>query len=212
MTDFSLSSDLRIVRVAEAKEAKAPAAEPTPVVPETLHDLKEPRSSDDTHRSTMEHDMQTEPDETKHEHAHNLLVIADSDMGADLKLAAFSHCVEWKSELFLNRSLSDIVKRTPFLWFNLRRSGCREYVMRNISGCPYNILLCYSDAGAPWLDQLKEANPDAVLIKRKKLCTFDSLSEMEILEQLLTTVVRISKPDSKFVKAVKFIFGCIIKK
>lgn len=210
MTDFTINDDLRIITLAKADvKADMPplTAEPSEVK------TPAPRPDNLNFENKNENSSSPMQEEVPSTCEHNMLIISDTDLTADLKLTGFNKIIQWKPELFLNRKLSDIIVRTPFIWMNLRRPGCREYISRSVSGSSYNLLIAYSGSrNDSWVQQLAGANPDAVLIKTTKLKQFDSLSSEEILEQLMAKMVDVSRPDSKARKVLKFLFGCFLKK
>lgn len=216
--DFTTHDDLRIVKIAktdtplssDAVELKQAYKQNNLPEESTEPDAKARPLADA--RSERMFNIAREPD-PRTETSQNLLVISDVNLTKDLKLSSWSHVVEWNEKLFLNRKLSDIAARTPFIWLNISSSACRDYVMRNVSDSMHNILLAYSNSiNDTWVQQLHSANPDAVMIKVSKLKNFDSLSSDEILEQLLGKLVKITKPDSRMRRVAKFLFGCFIKK
>lgn len=223
MTDFQSLDDLRIIKL----QPKLDTPLSTAPIDKTDEPAYRQNNLSDSKEDKKVRSISTEPttqavlpfvgniDDSGEAAAleHNMLIISDSDLSADLKLTGFNKIIQWKPELFLNRKLSDIIARTPFIWMNLRKPGCREYIMRNVSGSSYNLLIAYSGSRRDsWVTQLSEANPDAVLIKTTKLKQFDSLSSEEILEQLMAKMIDVSRPDSKARKVLKFLFGCFLKK
>jgi hypothetical protein len=159
----------------------------------SIHEVKESKSSD---------------------HSKNkILFVSDRPISSDLRLSNFSNVIEFKKDLFLNRTLEDVSKSSPFLWMDISNSDCRSYLERNITHNPYACVIIYSDKTEKWVNELSEfLGKGTVKINIRKLKNFEHLCLEDAVRMLLIEMFKLSKPQGRLRKIASYLFSCFIKK
>lgn len=131
----------------------------------------------------------------------NILFISDVKM-PKLHLEEFETLKCYSDTLFTNRPLKSCFSVCKYLWFNISDSDARHYLQKNLKDCPYKVCLVYShDKNAKWLSELKLfMQGNCSIISLKRLTKVDALSSDEMVQDLLSNILKLTKPTSKAVK------------
>ncbi len=124
----------------------------------------------------------------------NILFISDLDKPTELKLEFFQHCIEFRKDLFINKSIKNIFENAKYIWCNIRDSDARTFIQKNIKNTPYNISIIYSNKNGKWIEQIQSIVPKAVKISYKKLKKVDGFNEREFVRDVMSNIVALKKP------------------
>lgn len=163
----------------ESKEGKHHQPVPTnvdDVVDIDIGDISDPIDDDDVKDST------------------NILFISDLDKPTELKLEMFQHTIDFRKDLFINKSIKNIFENARYIWCNVRNSDCRSWISKNLKNTPYNVSIIYSNKNGKWIEQIQSIVPKAVKISYKKLKKVDGFNEREFVRDVMSNIVALKKP------------------